>query len=99
MAKRQQDRETQTITPAEVGSVESVLPEVTATFETPEEVKLEKVQPEPEVIAAPPEPEPLAAPPVPPPTARYGPSCGVCGSTAVGIAGGMHHCNQCSHSW
>jgi hypothetical protein len=25
--------------------------------------------------------------------------CGKCGSSAVGIAGGLRHCNQCGHRW
>ena len=41
------------------------------------------------------EPTPVAASaPV-----RTGLTCPVCGSTAVGIAGGLRRCNQCSHSW
>jgi hypothetical protein len=34
----------------------------------------------------------------PPPPSQFG-HCPICKSTAVGLAGGMRHCNQCGASW
>jgi len=49
----------------------------------------------------PPAPKPPAAP-IPTITRVEGytrPTCPRCGSTAVGVAGGMRVCNQCGNAW
>lgn len=43
-------------------------------------------------------PEPPPAP-VETQTKPPQPSCGKCGSIAIGNAGGMRRCNQCGHQW
>jgi hypothetical protein len=63
--------------------------------------------------AAHPAPEPAKTPTVPPQTPPVvekakpviterkpsGPQCPKCGSTSIGMAGGMRRCNQCSNSF
>ena len=49
--------------------------------------------PQPEVIPV------VDQTPASPPTPRVGLFCQACGSSAVGIAGGMRRCNQCGNSW
>jgi len=100
MAKRY-EREKQTVAPGEVGSADTVL------TESPEEVPSS-----PEPAPAPPKEKPAAPtvapivvekektpPPPPPAPVRVGPACPSCGSNAVGVAGGMRHCNQCGISF
>jgi hypothetical protein len=109
-----QDRKTQSITSTDVGSqapaaattsdtaIELPPPAVTeTTVELPAALLQPETLPGPaleetsieEPVQEPPAPAPIA------PTPRFGPSCPTCGSTAVGIAGGMRHCNQCGASW
>jgi hypothetical protein len=64
--------------------------------------KATAITPEPEVIveveAIPVKaPTPTITQSGPPPGVRS--TCGNCGSTAIGVAGGMRHCNQCGNSW
>lgn len=59
-------------------------------------VPLAEPTPEPEVVETMPTPVPEAA--STPAPVRTGPICPACGSSAVGIAGGMRRCNQCGHS-
>lgn len=52
-----------------------------------------KPEPKPKVVTPESSPEQTEAP------KPKGPACPKCGSSAIGIGGGLRHCNQCGHSW
>lgn len=74
--------------------------------EEPKELEPKSEEPKEEPQAESQEPVAAVAPAEPPPppvttqvSGYQRPVCPNCGSNAVGLGGGMHICNQCSHTW